>query len=58
LSHIKAPSKNKLVLSLLDMIKLGGSATLAPETDLTETLKDLAALESRYAPLCSHYWPI
>ena len=58
LSHIKAPSKNKLVLSLLDMIKLGGSATLAPETNLTETLKDLAALESRYASCASHYWPI
>jgi len=49
LSHIKAPSKNKLVLSLLDMIKQAGSATLAPETKLAETLKDLAALESRCA---------
>lgn len=47
LSHIKAPSKNKLVLSLLDMIKEGGSASLASETKLSETLMDLAALESR-----------
>ena len=48
LSHIKAPSKNKLVLSLLDMIKEGGSAALTSETKLAETLMDLAALESRY----------
>lgn len=48
LSHIKAPSKNKLVLSLLDLVKEGGSAALSPETGLAEVLKNMAALESRY----------
>lgn len=47
LSHIKAPSKNKLILSLLDLVKEAGSAALAPETGLAEELKNLAALESR-----------
>lgn len=48
LSHTKAPSKNKLVLSLLDIVKAGGSAALNPETKLTEVLSGLAILESRY----------
>ncbi|KAG8874436.1 acetyl-coenzyme-A carboxylase [Serendipita sp. 405] len=47
LSHIKAPSKNKLILALLDLIKEGGAAALNPETTLTEALTSLAALESR-----------
>jgi acetyl-CoA carboxylase / biotin carboxylase 1 len=48
LSHIKAPSKNKLVLSLLDLIKEGGSAALTQETKLAEVLNNLATLDSRY----------
>lgn len=47
LSHIKAPSKNKLALSLLDIVKEGGSGALVPETKLAQVLKDLAILESR-----------
>jgi acetyl-CoA carboxylase/biotin carboxylase 1 len=47
LSHTKAPSKNKLALALLDIVKDGGSGALAPETTLTEVLKNLAILESR-----------
>ncbi|KAG8834254.1 acetyl-coenzyme-A carboxylase, partial [Serendipita sp. 399] len=47
LSHIKAPSKNKLILALLDLVKEGGAGALNPETTLTETLTNLAALESR-----------
>jgi len=49
LSHIKAPSKNKLVLSLLDTVKDYGAAALRPEINLAGVLKDLAALESRSA---------
>ena len=49
LSHIKAPSKNKLVLSLLDTVKDYGAAALRPEVNLAGVLKDLAALESRSA---------
>lgn len=47
LSHIKAPSKNKLILSLLDTVKVGGSAALNPETKLADVLTNLAMLESR-----------
>ena len=47
LSHIKAPSKNKLVLSLLDTVKDYGAAALRPEINLAGVLKDLATLESR-----------
>ena len=47
LSHIKAPSKNKLILLLLDIVKEAGSGAVVPETGLTEALKNMAALESR-----------
>ena len=49
LSHIKAPSKNKLVLSLLDTVKDYGAAALRPEINLAGVLKDLTTLESRSA---------
>jgi acetyl-CoA carboxylase / biotin carboxylase 1 len=49
LSHIKAPSKNKLVLLLLDTVKDYGAAALRPEINLAGVLKDLAALENRSA---------
>lgn len=48
LSHTKAQSKNKLVMSLLDLIKAGGSASLlTSENQMGEVLKDLTALEGR-----------
>ncbi|KZS94649.1 acetyl CoA carboxylase [Sistotremastrum niveocremeum HHB9708] len=47
LSHTKAQSKNKLVLSLLDMIKTGGSSFNSSDSKLNTVLQELAALESR-----------
>ncbi|KAF8500519.1 acetyl CoA carboxylase [Gautieria morchelliformis] len=49
LSHTKAQSKNKLVMSLLDLVKAGGSSFSTPENDVSDVLKDLAALEGRSA---------
>lgn len=47
LSHSKAQSKNKLVMSLLDLVKAGGSSLSAPDNEVSEVLKDLAGLEGR-----------
>jgi acetyl-CoA carboxylase / biotin carboxylase 1 len=47
LSHTKAQSKSKLVMSLLDLVKSGGSSLSTPENDVSDVLKDLAALEGR-----------
>ncbi|KAF8586337.1 hypothetical protein K439DRAFT_1659720 [Ramaria rubella] len=49
LSHTKAQSKSKLVMSLLDLVKSGGSSLSTPENQISEVLKDLAALEGRSA---------
>ena len=50
LSHTKAQAKNKLVLALLDIVKAGGSSSLAtPDHKMGEVLKDLTALEGRSA---------
>lgn len=48
LSHTKAQSKSKLVMSLLDLVKSGASSLSTPESPLNEVLKDLAALEGRW----------
>ncbi|GJJ11159.1 hypothetical protein Clacol_005391 [Clathrus columnatus] len=50
LSHTKAQSKNKLMMSLLDLVKAGGSASLVTsDNQMGEVLKDLTALEGRSA---------
>lgn len=47
LSHSKAQSKNKLVMSLLDLVKSGGSSIATPENEVSDALKELASLEGR-----------
>ena len=47
LSHTKAQSKNKLVMSLLDLVKSGASSLSTPGNEMNEVLKELAALEGR-----------
>ena len=47
LSHTKAQSKNKLVMSLLDLVKSGGYSLSTAENEASEVLGDLAALEGR-----------
>ncbi|KIJ55614.1 hypothetical protein M422DRAFT_199902 [Sphaerobolus stellatus SS14] len=50
LSHTKAQSRNKLVLALLDLVKTGGSSSLAtPDNHMGDVLKDLTALEGKSA---------
>jgi acetyl-CoA carboxylase/biotin carboxylase 1 len=48
LSHIKAQSKSKLVLALLDYIKSNGLPVSNSESRLFKVLHDLAALEAKY----------
>lgn len=53
LSHIKAQSKVKLVLALLDYVKSSGLPVAKPESRLYQVLQELAALEAKCAnPLC------
>ncbi|KAF7770541.1 hypothetical protein Agabi119p4_6515 [Agaricus bisporus var. burnettii] len=47
LSHIKAQSKVKLVLTILDYIKSSGISVSNPESRLYKVLQDLAALEAK-----------
>ncbi|KAF9515737.1 hypothetical protein BS47DRAFT_1371957 [Hydnum rufescens UP504] len=47
LSHSKAQSKNKLMLSLLDVVKAAGSSISVTEPRVTEIVQDLASLDSR-----------
>jgi acetyl-CoA carboxylase/biotin carboxylase 1 len=47
LSHTKAQSKNKLITSLLDLVKSTGSSISNPDNKLLPILKELAALESK-----------
>jgi acetyl-CoA carboxylase/biotin carboxylase 1 len=47
LSHIKAQSKVKLVLTILDYIKSSGINVSSPESRLYPVLQDLAALEAK-----------
>jgi acetyl-CoA carboxylase/biotin carboxylase 1 len=48
LSHIKAPSKAKLVLALLDYVKTSGLPVSKPESRLYQVLQGLALLETKY----------
>jgi acetyl-CoA carboxylase/biotin carboxylase 1 len=48
LSHIKAPSKAKLVLALLDYVKTSGLPVSKPESRLYQVLQALALLETKY----------
>ncbi|KAF8329498.1 acetyl CoA carboxylase [Cantharellus anzutake] len=47
LSHMKAQSKNKLILPLLEIVKSGGSSATTLEPRLVEIIRDLASLDSR-----------
>ncbi|KAF8636390.1 hypothetical protein AX17_003572 [Amanita inopinata Kibby_2008] len=47
LSHIKAQSKSKLVLALLDHVKTSGINISNPESRLYKAIQDLAALEAK-----------
>ncbi|KAL4066080.1 acetyl-CoA carboxylase [Scleroderma citrinum] len=47
LSHTKAQSKSKLVLSMLDYVKTSGLPVSNPESRLYQVLNNLAALESK-----------
>jgi acetyl-CoA carboxylase/biotin carboxylase 1 len=47
LSHIKAQSKAKLVLALLDHIKTSGIVVSNPESPIYQVLQDLAVLEPK-----------
>ncbi|KAF9077899.1 acetyl-CoA carboxylase [Rhodocollybia butyracea] len=47
LSHIKASSKAKLVLALLNYIKISGLNYSSPENKLNQVLQNLAALEAK-----------
>ncbi|KIJ65157.1 hypothetical protein HYDPIDRAFT_89293 [Hydnomerulius pinastri MD-312] len=47
LSHTKAQSKSKLVLSILDYVKTGGLPVSNVESRLYQVISDLAALESK-----------
>lgn len=47
LSHTKAQSKSKLVLSMLDYVKTSGLPVSNSESRLYQVLNDLAALESK-----------
>ncbi|KAK2463653.1 hypothetical protein APHAL10511_004404 [Amanita phalloides] len=47
LSHIKAQSKAKLVLALLDHVKSSGFNISNPESRLCKAIQDLAALEAK-----------
>jgi acetyl-CoA carboxylase / biotin carboxylase 1 len=49
LSHTKAQSKSKLVLSLLEHVKADGAGYAMGDGSLNQVLHGLAALESRYA---------
>jgi acetyl-CoA carboxylase/biotin carboxylase 1 len=53
LSHIKAQSKAKLVLALLDHVKSRGFNISNPESALYKAIQDLAALEAKYIYLSS-----
>ena len=48
LSHIKAQSKSKLVLALLDYVKTSNLAVSNKESPLYKVLQNLAALEAKY----------
>jgi acetyl-CoA carboxylase/biotin carboxylase 1 len=47
LSHMKAQSKSKLVMALLDVVKNSGASFASADGELNQVLQDLAALESR-----------
>lgn len=47
LSHSKAQSKNKTMLSLLDIVKAAGSSISANEPRVSEIIQELAGLDSR-----------
>lgn len=51
LSHIKAQSKAKLVLALLDYVKTSGLNVSNPESRLYKVLQNLAALEAKYVKI-------
>lgn len=56
LSHIKAQSKAKLVLALLDYVKTSGLPVSKPESRLYQVLQNLAMLETKsveYSIMCS-----
>jgi acetyl-CoA carboxylase/biotin carboxylase 1 len=48
LSHIKAQSKSKLVLAILDYVKTSALTVSNPESRLYKVLQALAALEAKY----------
>ena len=54
LSHTKAQSKSKLVLSILDYIKSSGLPVSGTESRLYQVLSDLAGLESKFVRLLFH----
>jgi acetyl-CoA carboxylase/biotin carboxylase 1 len=54
LSHTKAQSKSKLVLSILDYIKSSGLPVSSAESRLYQVLSDLATLESKFVQLPFH----
>lgn len=47
LSHTRAQSKNKLMLALLDIVKIAGSSLAAIEPRMMDVIHDLASLDSR-----------
>jgi acetyl-CoA carboxylase/biotin carboxylase 1 len=49
LSHIRAQSKAKLVLTILDYVKTIGLPVNNPDSRLNKVLNDLALLEAKYA---------
>ena len=51
LSHTKAQSKSRLVLSILDYIKSNGLPVSGAENRLYQVLSDLAALEAKFVHL-------
>ena len=54
LSHIKAPSKAKLVLALLDYVKTSGLPVSKPESRLYQVLQGLALLETKFVRTLFH----
>lgn len=54
LSHTKAQSKSKLVLSILDYIKSSGLPVSGTESPLYKVLSDLAELESKFVHTLSY----
>lgn len=54
LSHIKAPSKVKLVLALLDYVKSSGLSVSKPDSRLYKVLQSLALLETKSVTSCFH----